>query len=132
MAQNIARDKLVLNALALLTAGKSPEKVLPKLDQRTADLLVELAKQLKAQGMSGPEHRASDRLKAITAILNRYLPPQRELTNLQFLSTLHPLLRQQVMAQESLLEKEAEARKILLTKQMLARVQNSQTGVSLQ
>ena len=131
MAQNIKRDKLVLTALTMQTAGKSPEKVLPKLDQRTADLLVELAKQLKAQGMSGPEHRAPERLKALQALLEKYLPRNREMGNLQFLATLHPLLRQQVLAQESLLMKEENARRVLLTKQMLARARSPQAGISL-
>ena len=130
MAQNLKRDQLILAAVQLLSRGLNPPgTLLKKLDKPTADLLVELTQQLKAQGMSGPTHRTPERLKALISLLNRYLPPERDPSDLEFLSSLSPALRRQIMSQEALLEREATARQVLLTKQQLAKVQSSQATV---
>ena len=127
MAQNLKRDQLILAAIQLLSKGETPPgELMRQLDPETAKLLMELTQQLKAQGMSGPTHRTPERLKVLIELLNRYLPPEREPSDLEFLSSLSPALRKQVMAQEALLEREAAARQVILTKQQLAKVQNSQ------
>jgi len=102
-----------------------------KLSRREHSIAKTHANDAYCMGMFQPEHRAPERLKALQALLEKYLPQERTMSNLQFLSTLHPLLRQQVLAQESLLMKEENARRVLLTKQMLAKAQSPQTGVSL-
>ena len=127
MAQNLKRDQLILAAVQLLSRGLNPPgTLLKKLDKPTADLLVELTQQLKAQGMSGPTHRTPERLRALISLLNRYLPPERDQKDVEFLASLNPQLRRQIMAEESMLEKEAAARQMVLTKMQLAKVQNSQ------
>ena len=130
MAQNLRRDQLILAAIQLLSRGLSPKgTLLKKLDKPTADLLIELTQQLKAQGMAGPTHRTPERLLAMFHLLNKYVPQERTPTDIEFLSSLNPQLRKQIMAQEALLEKEAAARQMVLSKMQLAKAQDSQAVV---
>ena len=54
---------------------------------------------------------------------------ERDQKDVEFLASLNPQLRRQIMAEEALLEKEAAARQMTLTKMQLAKVQNPQATV---
>ena len=86
--------------------------------------LLEVIKQLRAQGMAGPHTRAPERLLRLYTLLNQRVPPEREPTADQIIQSLTPKARNQILGQEALLARQSNAQATVTTQKQLAQANN--------
>ena len=118
------QQELLMQILQYLVEWRPiPQELLKPLPTELLYKIQELAQQLKAEGLAGPRHRTSERVKALIyqAMRKGLLPQGGEPTPDQVLEK-YPEMRQQVLAQESQQIREAENRTALNLQRALAGV----------
>jgi len=99
-----------------------PEQVLQSLPEGMLQRLLEIIEQLRAQGLAGPQFRASERIKAMKAMLNRRglgETPRRPTAD-EIIDSLPPEERNRIRAQEAVAIRESETAALMGMQQRLA------------
>lgn len=118
------KDRLIQAIIAAIAEWRPVERrLLDPLPQGLLNRLLEAIRQIRAQGLAGPQFRASDRLKILKQQLSRrgMLPKDKEPTPDQVLEQQPKPLQRQVKAQEAMLVKQAERKAEQAMVQMLSR-----------
>ena len=112
--------------VSLLAEGREiPEALQRLLPLEALQLLDAIVKQLYAQGLAGPNHRASERMKVIQHMINqRNLNPTKPKGADDILLSMGPEVSEPVLAQERQLITQSEAMGAAAAERLLAADRN--------
>ena len=115
-------EEQIKDLVLQIAQQQAPSKeTLMQLDSKTLNRLLEVIKQLRAQGLAGVHTRTPERLLRMYSLLNqRTGGPAKEMTADEVVQKMPSQARNQILGQEALLARQSNAQATVQTQKQLA------------